>query len=291
MSGGPLSTQEITLQDPVKALSEIKDTAILLCVANEYLCEEAFLEKMGFVLNHNLEILERHVKNLRGQFVGKPPRDIDLEPQLKDIAQIADLFQNANDGIKKLCVEGTLGLDLAEKFSTLTEGIETLKGMLEGKSVAYTKADSFKRTFGKLRFIFVLLAAAYKFAIRIMAFLVLLSLLTFTYLYVTMEKEADVLNEIERNTLQIEENQALYTQHNAELKTIKKQIETLENKVKLNRQQEVQLMELNLKAYKLEEEQGQAKIEENHAQTEKEKCIKKLEEMRRKSFLERILRR
>ena len=173
MTNGHMSTKEITLRDPQKALGEIKDTAILLNVAGEYLCEEAFLKKMGFVLNHNVEILKKHVSDLRSQFVGKPVRDVELGPRLEEINRIADLFQKIDDTTKQRCVAGELGRELSDKYASLTAGIHQLKGMIVGTAVSYTKADSMKGFFGKLRFLLVSLAVTYKIGSRIVGILIL----------------------------------------------------------------------------------------------------------------------
>ena len=291
MTGAHMSTKEITLRDPQKALREIKDTSLLLSIAGEYLCEEAFLKKMGFVLNHNIEVLEKHVKDLRAQFVGKPVREIELGPRLENINRIADLFQEVDDGIKQRCVEGELGRELSEKYASLTAGIHQLREMSEGTAVTYTKADSMKGFFGRLRFLLVSLMVTYKIASWVVGILVLVGLSTFSYLYLTMEKEEDVIQDIKRNDRVIEEKISRTAQIQEHLKTMQKKMSRLEKKKALSRQEEVALMELNLKTYKLADEQNQAEILIDLAKEEKEKHVERLMEMREKSFLERLIKR
>jgi hypothetical protein len=285
------STEEINLSDPAKALGEIKDTAILLWLASEYLCEEAFLKKTGYVLLHNLEIVEKHIEKLKSQFVGRPLKEIDLTQQLNAISQLADLVQEADDGIKHRCVSGELGLELKEKLETLTSAIESLEERAEGRSVSYTTTDSVMGVMGKFKIVTSFLVATYKFTAKIVGILFLIALSTFAYLYFTMEKEADILAEIEQANTLIRENRETFADLDVQLKEMKAKIQGMEkNKKTLTRQEEVELMDLNLKAYKLEDMREQARIKTDIYEKEAQENLRRLEQLRGKSFSQRLLR-
>jgi hypothetical protein len=52
-------------QDSEKALKDIKDSAVMLSLASEYLCEDPFLEKIGADIEKNIEIIKKHVEGLK----------------------------------------------------------------------------------------------------------------------------------------------------------------------------------------------------------------------------------
>jgi hypothetical protein len=289
MNSNHNATKEISIRDPIKAMADIKDTAIMLTFASDYLCETPFLKKLGLSIEHDLEIVGKHIRQLRNQFIGKPIREIDLQTEMDVLGQTAKLFLNAEEGLIQQCTAGELGSALAERYEVLSSKINALKEKVEGKSVAYTKSDSVRGIFGKFRFIMISLVATYKFATRFLGILMLVGLAAFIYLYITMEKEADILKEIERNKSMIQTNQTIYDQIGEELKEIKKRAKELDKK-KLNRKQELELMELNLKVFKLNDDQGKAQVHIEQYQENNKRELNKLEKMKKKSFFERLTR-
>ena len=80
-------------QDSEKALKEIKDSAVLLSVATEYLCEDPFFKKIGADIEKNIEVVEHHVEDLKKQFVGKPIAEVDLKKPMDRVARFAGRLQ------------------------------------------------------------------------------------------------------------------------------------------------------------------------------------------------------
>ena len=140
-------------QDPEKALKEIKDSAVMLSIANEYICDDPFLEKIGSNIRKSLELVENHIEELKRQFVGKPIEEMDLSGPVNQLAQLATLLERADGGVKKKCAEGELGIELKEAYMSLVSKVKELRDRIEGRSVSYTKTDSVVGFLGRFRFI------------------------------------------------------------------------------------------------------------------------------------------
>lgn len=276
-------------QDPEKALKEIKDSAVMLSIANEYICDDPFLEKIGSNIRKSLEVVENHIEELKRQFVGKPIEEMDLSGPVNQLAQLATLLERADGGVKKKCAEGELGIELKERYMSLMSKVKELRDRIEGRSVSYTKTDSVVGFLSHFRFIVRTFVATSKFTLRITALFLIICLALFFYLFVTMETEKGPLESIEESRARILSKQASLDRINSQFKPLREKIEGLQ-KDELSRDEEIQLLELNLKAYKLSEEQQKAVIDMQNEEKVLEKRLKELERVRQKSFLERLLK-
>lgn len=290
MSTEPLVRQRRRSNDPKDALNEIKDRAIMLDMASEYLCEKPFLKKAGFSIEQNLVLLRNHIEELKGQFVGKPVEEIGLDAHLDRIAHIATLLKKADNGINHKCLEGELSKELSEKIISLSNATKALKKKIEGRSVSYTWIDSFLRLIGHLRFVVTVIVAAYKFTLKVIGLFVLVGLMVFSYLFITMEKEKDLLPEIEQLKTSILSYRTNCTRIGKELTKMNKGIDSFRGK-ELTRRGQMELVFLNLRAYGLAEEQEKNEVEMNILEETLGGKMEKLENMRKKSFLERLFRR
>ena len=276
-------------KDLDKALREIKDRAVMLSIAYEYLCEDPFLKKIGACIKENIEVVENHIQELKRQFVGKPITEMDLSKPLNRVVRFAERLQKPGDGIKQKCIEGDLGNDLNVKLTSLVNEINALKQRIEGKSVSYTKTDSALGFIGRFKFIVRSLVLTSKFTLRICALFIIICFIIFFYLFITMETEKGPLKIVDQGRSLIISKQTALARINAELKPLQEKIESI-RKDELSRQEEIKRLDLRIKAYKFYEEQQKVQIEIEIAEKALKEKIKTLEEVRRKSFLERLLR-
>lgn len=276
-------------QESEKALKEIKDSAVMLSVATEYLCEDPFLKKIGATIEKNIEIVQNHVEDLKKQFVGKPITEVDLKKPLDRVTRFAGRLQKANDGTRQKCTHGELGKELDEKIKSLVSEINSLKERIEGRSVSYTTADSALGFLGRFKFIVRSLAVTSKFTLRISALFVIICLMIFLYLLITMETEKVPLERVEQSRALILEKQAALVRIKAEIKPLREKIDNA-RKDEMSRQEEIRLMDLNLKAHKLAQDQLNTLIEVDIEEKALKEKLKELEAVQRKSFLEKLLR-
>jgi hypothetical protein len=290
-----MTTERISLknggpQDPDRALNEIKDKAVMLRMAVKYVCEDPFLKKMGEGIAENIEVLKNHIEDLEKRFVGKPSDDMNLNEKVEGIRDISRRLQEAEKGTNDACVKGELGRELCNKVISLAGGIRSLQTRVDGGAVSYTRSDSVKGAFGRMKFITDPFFLHYRAMLKLLTALVLAVIAVFLYLFFTMETEKALRDEIDRGSARIEILQNPMAEIKEEIRRIRKEIELLTQK-ELDRQGKAAVMDLNVKAFELAEKLEKAQIAIKVHQKQLNENQKKLEEMKQKSFFRRLLRR
>ena len=278
---------------PDTNLNELKDTAAMLIMAGEYLCEEVSLKKIGSSIEKNLEILRNHVEDLRKQLVGKKNREDEpaVDEDLEQISYIASLLQKADKDTRRKCVEGELGEELEEKNVSLAKGINVLKEKTEGgPPVRYTKTESAFGMLGRLKFVISAIAKLFKFTFKMLALLILICLIPFSYFFFTMDTEKDLSKKIHQDSAYLSSKQADLSRINEEIRKIRGEIKRIKKIRDRSSQEKIGLMDLNLKVFKLAEEQERAENDIRSRGGAMEESRRKLEEMKQKTFMERLLR-
>jgi len=290
-----MTTERIDLKnggprDPDRALNEIKDKAVILRMAVKYICEDPFLKKMGAGIGQNIEVLKSHIADLEKQFVGKPADDIKLNEQVEGIADISRRLQEAEKSTNDQCVKGELGRELGEKVISLAGGIRELERRISGGGLTYTRSDSVKGAFGRMKFITDPFVLHYRAMLRLLTALVLAVIAVFFYLFFTMETEKCLQEKIDRGRSRIESLEAPLPEIKEEVWQIRKEIGNITKK-ELTRQGKAAVMDLNVKAFELAEKLERAQVEIKILQKALDENRKKLEKLKQKSFFERLLRR
>ena len=276
-------------QFPDDPLNEMKDEAILLSMASEYLCGGPFLKKIGFIIGNNIEALKDYIEHTEKQFVGRSVDEVMLKEILESIAHMAGLLQQADKGIKEECLEGKLGKELHEKIKSLAKGIKVLEQRVDGEPVSRARWNPFLGIPNLLKFVLNAIIATSRVGFKLAVTLILICLVIFSYLFVTMESEKGLVKKIDQSKANIGSAQMTLSRINNELEEIRAKIASIRED-ESNRRDEIEVMGLNLKVYKLTEEQQKAQIESDMEQGVLEKNLKKLEKIRKKSFLEKLLK-
>ena len=275
---------------PQAPLNELKDWALILNLAGNYLCGEPFLKKTGFIIEKNIGVLKEYVEELKRKSVGKLVDEISLNESLGPISEIAEALQQADEKTRENCFSGRTGSDLAEKIKALQSEIVRLKTRLEGEGVSYTGVDSVKGILGRLRFVVTAVVATTKFGLKIFGVLFLLCLLVFSYFFVTMESEQSLLKKIEGNRADIHSAEAQLSRTKSEIDEIRERITDI-GEYESNRSDKIEVMDLNLKIYNLTEEQQKIRAQMDVEKKALNKNLEKLEKMKHKTFLQRLLKK
>lgn len=272
--------------DPEKALREIRNNAIMLTMAVKYICEDPFLKKMGETIEDCVGIIRNHVQELETKKVGKAAEEVNLTGSIEGITRISKMLQEAEKGTNDQCVKGALGRQLGEQVTSLDRELKILRGKVDGGSVEYTRSDSVKGTLDSIGFF----AGPFKKVLKVVVVLVLACAAAFAYLFITMESEKDLQHNIDQCTSVIMERQAAIKPIDEELARVRKEIETGTQQGPAGKEKTA-LMELNLKAFDLAEKKEKIQIEINIQQSELEKNQKRLNSLKNKSLMDKILRR
>ncbi len=283
--------EEVALEPRPVALREIKDYAVLMEMAGSYLCEEIILAKVANGIEKNLEFLKEYISALRKQFVGKPAHEVDITSPYDEILDLVKTLREPDQEDKEKIREGEIGLELKEKTRDLANALQELIEGIEGKTAKYTKADLIVQAFGHLKGLVHTLITTYKLLTRIVACVALLCVVVFVILFATMETEKEVMVKVDEVRSLIETKQVALAKVMEEISRVKQRAEAMESKEgELDREEKIKIMELKLKAHNLSEKKEKIQFEIDEQQKLLDQNLKKIEDMRRKSFLKRLLR-
>jgi hypothetical protein len=290
MTSEPVKDITGSLLDRNMALNAMKDHAILLSMAHDYMCETVFLRKIGNELSGHLERLREQVGNLKKRFVGIPASDVDIETPMAQLAQMAALMTAAEKSAVDRCRSGQLGEELWERVRTLVDGVDGLRAKIEGMPAPYGLSDLLFSAGTKLRSLLQKVIASTTFLAKVAVFCAIGLFGLFLYLLLTMEDGEAIRQRIAacREAISTKQSASLELTRNRSL--VREDIDRLYQKEELSREEKIELIYLNLKAHKMVEELENLQLEmEGDARTLKDD-LQRLEGLRKKSFLQRLLR-
>ncbi len=281
-------TKERRPQDPEQALMEIRDRAVMLYLAGAYLCESPLLRKLGFNIEQNVEALVAYVAEINEEKTTAHSTNVDSD--LERMAHVAELLQTGNEEIRRKCGKGQLGKELCDQVAVLGQRIKAMRGGGESPPLTYGKMGSVEDFFDRLRSSLRFVSASLRVFLKTLGVLFALCLVLFLILFFTMESEKDLLKEVKQQKALILEKGEVLSTLNKALREAKGKIARM-GPQELSRQEEVRLMDLKLKIYKLEENKATLKNEMEDLQKTLAHKEKDLQEFRGKSFMENLLRR
>jgi hypothetical protein len=287
--GIPMGARNDEPRNPEDILKQMQDRAILLGIAGEYLCEVPFLKTVGASTAQELEVLRNHINGLMGKSKGKAYDERILNKQLERIARLAEQLETADDNTLRKCIQGEVGRELGQRTKALRDGITEIRASGEGRPVTYTWVDSILGILGKLKTVFDSLTRLSKLGIKILGVVIFFCLVAFCFLFFTMESQNDLLERMAQHKTRIYNQQGTLSKIQAQLKETRKKVAALEQE-ELNRAKEIELIELNLNVFALVQQQEKTELELRLEEKEWKEGLRRLEEMRKKSLWERLLR-
>jgi hypothetical protein len=268
------------------ALHDIRDKAILLSLGKVFLCEEVFLMKIGHSIDESLENLREDILSLKMRFVGKFVEDVDTDSILDDLHSQSQFLQTPDRRIMDKCTVGTLGAELEGTVGVLTQAIKTIKGKVEGEVEEYTTKEAVvkgAKSAGSL------VSRLVSLAVKLVILLFLLALGPAIYLGVTMDREGPLQK-------QIAESKTFIQSQKTQIASLRKERDELAARSEssqgdnLSRQQKLEIMDLNVKVYALDQRINKAEADIMGHERLIRLNQQKLEEVKSKPFLQRYLR-
>ena len=258
----------------------------MLSLANAYFCEEPFLKKIGRAIDSNVEKLKGDIYSLKKSFPGKFVDEIDTDEIIKEIHRTAQSLQNPDQDINERCTVGSLGRELEDHIKSLSNAVNAIRIQVEGGGVTYTKKDSVLGIFVNIK---DSLGASFFLGLKILLCLLVVSFLSFLYLFVTMETEEDLLREIGKSEAVIRSQQEIISQLDLKNKEFSQRIKSLE-KGDPSRQERIEIMDLELQIQKILDERlkVQAEIEIHDKKILESRG--KIEKIKKTPLFKRLLR-
>ena len=278
------------------SLHGIRDNALLLSLGREYLCKEPFLKKIGHSVDLQLKQLKEDIVTLKKKFPGKflQGQEIDTDGIVNELSRMAERLRKPDKKIQKKCEVGELGRELEESVDTMALVIDEIWDQVEGRGATYSAKESAADFFGGIKnAIGSLVRSVVKTVVLFFKILFLVTsvlALIFLALYMTMETEEKYLKHIEKIDAMIMPQKQLIAECDQEIAEISRQVNRL-REGKETRQALMNVMELNVKIHTLREKRQEAEVKINLYENDRIENEEKIELVRNKTFLERLLRR
>lgn len=276
-------------RESFKGIHGIRDMALMLSLANAYLCEGVFLKKIGLIIDNHLKEIKNDISSLKKQFPGKFVKEVDTDEVLEEIHVTAHRLQEPDKEIAKKCSVGELGLELEASLDALLDTVDAIRMQVEGEVEGYTKAESILRHLVWIKSVGHKIVALSTLIFKLFGLVLLAAAMLSTYLFVTMESEEDLLKRVEQSRSYIQEQMEVLSRSKVEKEQISKEVDAM-SEGELSRQDKVKRMDLNVKIHKLDEKATAAEVAIDMHERKIKEMEKKIAELREKSFLQRFLR-
>lgn len=281
---------DVDQQDIKKAIKAIQNIAVMLTGASEYVCEGRILKRCSTHIEANLDNLEMYISQLKKGFPGKLPETLTPDRSLSKIREIATIMKDDSADMETKCRAGELGDELTMRVIELKGVVKDIRDMLSGKVSRYTFADRIAGYGGRFKSFLLGLSPLVSTTGKIILAVILVFIFSFIYLYLTMESEDALLASIKNDLVYIERQKDTLHKHRQEYKEITRNMKSLKTKG-LSREEKIQILNLSMEDKKVKE-----LIDKNIFLIEiKEKEVaekrKRLEEIRKKPFFQKLLRR
>lgn len=284
----------VDVQDIEKAIKAIHNVAIMLTGASEYVCEAGILKRLSGEIEAYLERLETDMASLKKEFPGKFPKTLSPDSSLSRIRDVATMLKGDDADIEAKCRSGHLGNELTtgtvELRGILRDTLDTLGGKVARYTFTDRIADYSGRTKSFLSPFASFTAKVASYTAKVVLGIILVAISCFVYLFLTMESEDALLSSVKNDVAFVEEQKDVLKRKRGEYREITDNIKTLQGK-ELLRERKIELLNLSKRERKIKELIDTTLISIENKEREIAEKNKKIEEIRGKSFLQKLLRR
>ncbi|RLB38945.1 MAG: hypothetical protein DRH12_12185, partial [Deltaproteobacteria bacterium] len=162
---------------------------------------------------------------------------------------------------------------------------------VQGKTDKYRKRDLLLQAYDKLKFFAHTLFTTYKYLTRILLCVAGACFIALLILFATMETEEEILGNSTQVKEIIEKKQDLLAKIEKDIAEVRYRAEILASRdEELGREEKIKLMELKLREHSLKQKKEKLEFEIGTQQKILDENLKKLEEIRKRSFFKRLLR-
>jgi hypothetical protein len=276
-------------QNTFKGLHGIRDMALLLGIANVYLCEEEFLQEAGVTIGNHLDELRVDISSLKEKFPGQFVKEADTDQLIDNIQQIVQRLKEPDKDIQKKCRIGALGLELENGINVIGHTIDTIRSQVEGELGIYSKTESVLASVGWIKSLGRKIIGLSALTVKLAGVVVLILAVVFTSLFLSMDSQEDLLKEVHQCRDHVAEHLKILSNADAEKERINKELDIM-NENELTRADKTRMIELNLEIHKINERVYAAQAEIDAYQKRIDEMEKRIEELNQKSFLKRLFR-
>jgi len=283
----------MTQESPIthfSALHEIRDRAYLLSLGNVYLCEDVFLRKIGHEIQTLLDKLGEEILSIKRRFPGQLASDVDMETVVEDLRSITQDLKNPDPGLGDKCTAGELGRELEKSVAAVTSAIKALTARVEGELPEYSKKDAVLDALSVAKTPARVVSSTMTLILKGLILLLLLGLGPLAYLLLSVDTEANLRKVISRSEAHISSVRERMASLEQERAGIIRDIESLRGD-DAAREDRIATMDLSLKVHSLDDKLAQAEVEIANQEEIIKANLARIEEIRAKSFIQRLVNR
>jgi hypothetical protein len=281
---------EAILKNIEKAIKDIHNIGIMLSGASEYVCEEGVLKRFSRYLQAYHKRLESDINSLKKEYPGKFPETPELDKSLSRITDISVALEQDKKAVGTKCRAGSFGHELNTQVAELKSGIQDVWETVDGKVSGYSITDRLAGGGETVTSALYHVSPFGPIPRRIIISVLIIAAVVFGYLFFTMESEDALVQGIRADLTYLNtERQALKVKQQ-EHEDIQAQIKLLD-KIDLKRKDKIKLLSLTVEEGKLRESIEKITVAVEKWESELEVKNKRLEELRKKTFLQRLLKR
>ena len=266
-------------------LGELRQGALLLSMAHAYLSEPWFLKKIGREMILAMSRLPGEIESIRRQYPGRFEKEVDTGPLLDELGQMLKRTQAPGEELLASCARGEFGLQLARAVKSLSSAVMEIRGRVEGRP-AYTRRDAASLRLSRGA---GLISGVSQKLFRSLLILVLAAAALFVVLLLTMEKEGAVLDEIAAMEVRVQSSRLLLAEIRKERDQASRELGSVKAK-ELSGPEKIELLERNQRLLQIAQRERDAEADLVLLEKGVESRRAKLDELRRKSFVARLLR-
>jgi hypothetical protein len=272
------------------ALQDIRDNILLLSLANDYLCENVFLDNRGKAIESQLDSVREEIAALKVRFPGRFVTEIDTDSLIRELQAYSRRLQKPDKELINECAAGSMGRAMEKTMNALTVAVKSIKRKVEGEAPTYTAKDSVLGVIDKAKTPVSMAKRAVLRAVKTVLVLVILSFGPLIYLLLTMDRESALLKEIGESEAIIQSRKEAVVSIEREKEAMRQGMEVVKTD-DAPREAKFEIMEINVKMHSLDQSRNRAEAEISSHEERIRINKQKLEAVKEKPFLDRLFRK
>lgn len=281
---------DIDLQNIEKTIKAIQNIGIMLDGASEYVCEEGVLKRFSGYIGAYLKKLETDIVSLKKKFPGKFPETPELDSSLSRIRGIATTLRRGKSDVEAKCRAGDLGRELGTEIIELKTGVQDISQTVSGQVSGYSIADRIAGQGEKVSSALYYLSPFAPIPRKVILAALAVAFIGFGYLFFTMESEDALIQSIKDDGAFLQTQEKVLSAKKGEHREIKAEIKILD-KQNLNRKDKIKLLSLSVEEGRIAEFIEKTAVSIEKREKELAGKNKRLEELQKKSFFRKLLKK
>ena len=272
------------------ALREIRDRAYLLSLGNVYLCEDVFLRKIGNEIDPLLDRFVEDTLTIKRKFPGQLAGDVGIDAAVENLRSISKELKNPDPGLGDKCTAGELGRELEKAVGALNLALRALIAKVEGDLPEYSTKDAVLDALSAAKTPAKVVSSTMALMLKGVVLVLVLALGPLAYLVLSMDTEAKLRKEISGSEARISSIEERIESLERERAGVIKEIEALKADNPA-REERISAIELNMRVHGLDDKLSQAEVELTNLEELRDGKLARIERIKNKSFLQRLLDR